>query len=447
MSSQNNDIPEDFKMTELGLLPKEWVVVKLGDIVNFTSKPRGLDISSCTEVPFIPMEAISSDGSGHFRYNIKPGRDITSGVYCERGDLLLAKITPCLENGKQCLLSIDDLPNSFAYTTTEVYPLRADQNVIDSRLLFYYFLYPPARRELAAKMEGTTGRQRLPKHVVRNMILPLPPLPEQRAIVGVLSTIQEAIETQDKIIAAARELKKSLMRHLFTYGPVSVSEAEKVPLKETEIGPLPEHWEIKRISEVCQVKGSTISLPELIEQDTKDNTHAVVHGIKVSDMTLRGNEREISKANIEARLPEQLAKKVSVPANSVIFPKRGAAIATNKKRLTTTWTALDPNLIAVVPIKEVGSKYLFYWFLTIDISKLQSPGPTPQLNRKDVDPVLLPLPPQTEQQEIVRMVSAVDNKIESEENRKAALQTLFKTMLHLLMTGKVRVKEMEAQVS
>ncbi len=418
MSSQNNDIPEGFKMTELGLLPKEWVVVKLGDIVNFTSKPRGLDISSCTEVPFIPMEAISSDGSGHFRFNIKPGRDIASGVYCERGDLLLAKITPCLENGKQCLLSINDLPNSFAYTTTEVYPLRADQSVIDSRFLFYYFLYPPARRELAAKMEGTTGRQRLPKHVVRNMILPLPTLPEQKAIAGVLSAIQKAIAAQDKIIAAARELKKSLMRHLFTYGPVPVAEAEKVPLKETEIGPVPEHWEVKSLIDAATLQRGK----DLPKQNQVPGQYPIV-----------GSSGIIGYHNE--------------------FVCSGPGVVTGRSGSIGNFAYVEENYwphntgLYVKDFHGNNRKFVYYLLHLVDFHKYATGVSVPTLNRNFVHSALVAIPPIPEQQEIARMLSSVDNKIEAEEKSKAALQTLFKTMLHSLMTGKVRVKELEAQVS
>ena len=66
-------------------------------------------------------------------------------------------------------------------------------------------------------MEGTTGRQRLPRHVLEHMKIPLPPLPEQKKIAAVLSAIQEAKEKTEEIIKATKELKKSLMKHLFTY--------------------------------------------------------------------------------------------------------------------------------------------------------------------------------------------------------------------------------------
>lgn len=214
--------------------------------------------------------------------------------------------------------------------------------------------------------------------------------------------------------------------------------------KMTEIGLVPENWELKRISEVCQVKGSTISLSELIEQDTKNNKDAVVHGIKVSDMNLVGNEWEISRANIEARLPAQRVIRLSIPAKSVIFPKRGAAIATNKKRLTSTWTALDPNLIAVIPTKVLDCYYLLYWFNSIDISKFQSPGPTPQLNRKDVDPVLMPLPPLPEQKAIAGVLSTIQKAIETQDKIIAAAKELKKSLMrHLFTYGPVPVAEAE----
>jgi type I restriction enzyme S subunit len=233
------------------------------------------------------------------------------------------------------------------------------------------------------------------------------------------------------------------MRHLFTYGPVPAGAAESVPLTETEIGLVPEGWEVEKISRTCKVKSSSIALPTLPSMGTGNDADFLVHGIKVSDMNLPQNEREILGANIEVRLPKGVAEKKAIPPMSTVFPKRGAAIATNKKRLTTTWTILDPNLIAVVPGSGVNPYFLYYWFLIFDIKSIQSPGPTPQLNKKDVEPVQFPLPPLHTQQKIASILSTVDKKIEAEENKKIALDELFKSLLHNLMTGKIRVNHLE----
>ena len=153
----------DYIDTSLGSLPKEWKVVRLREVASFTRKPRGLHLP--LNIPFIPMELVPQ---GHVYINSYEFRDeVSSGTYCEKGDFLLPKITPSFENGKQGI--IGEIPGRFAYATTEVIPIKASSS-LDRLYLFYYFLQHPVRADLAGKMEGTTGRQRIPKPVVSNMI-------------------------------------------------------------------------------------------------------------------------------------------------------------------------------------------------------------------------------------------------------------------------------------
>ena len=252
MQQPNTVKPEkEFKQTEIGLIPEEWEVVKLGDAYEFSKKPKEIDIKKYSKIPFIPMEFIPDDEIYCKRYILKKSEEIRSGTFFLKGDLLLAKITPSFENGKQGI--VNDLPLNFGYATTEVWTLHNTEKS-DILYLFYYLKKEDVRREIASKMEGSTGRQRVPKNVIQNFLIPLPSLPEQKKIARVLSTIQEAKERTEAVIKAAKELKKSLMKYLFTYGPVPLNEAENVKLKETEIGLIPEEWEVAKLGDITKEK-------------------------------------------------------------------------------------------------------------------------------------------------------------------------------------------------
>lgn len=141
--------------------PLDWQISTIGNEVVFTRKPIDLKIHDGKEVPFIPMDLLPSEGLQTKQFIFRKGSELTSGVFFNEGDLLLAKITPCLENGKQAIAT--GIPGGWGYATTEVFPIRPNRVVID--FLAFYLRNPSVRQELASKMQGATGRQRLPREV------------------------------------------------------------------------------------------------------------------------------------------------------------------------------------------------------------------------------------------------------------------------------------------
>ena len=211
--------------TEIGLVPEGWGVVRLGDVAEFSRKSRSLNINKCSKIPFIPMEYIPAEEIYSGEYDLKNAEEIKSGTFFFKGDLLVAKITPSFENGKQCI--VDDIPTDFGYATTEVWPLR-ETNAIKILYLFYYLKRHNIRSDIAGKMEGSTGRQRVPKNVLKNVLMSLPPLPTQQKIAYILSTVDKKIEAEENKKKALNELFKSLLHNLMT-AKIRVNHPEAIP--------------------------------------------------------------------------------------------------------------------------------------------------------------------------------------------------------------------------
>lgn len=413
---------------ELGTLPAEWEVAALCDKYVFTQKPRGLRYDSFESIPFVPMELIPFRKIAFHNYTLKKPNEFSSGTYFEAGDFLLPKITPSFENGKQGI--IPELPNGFGVATTEVIPIKQIDGVSDTGYLFYYLLKDDVRSALAGKMEGSTGRQRLSKAVVESLHIPFPPLAEQRAIARVLSTIQRAIETQDKLVSAARELKKSLLRQLFTQG-LDANGA----VKETEIGVMPEHWEPVAFGDVVQIATGQI--------DPRQEPY--LHMLHIGPENIESGSGRI----LEPRTAEELrliSGNYFFTPEDVLYSKirpylRKAAVPTFSGTCSADIYPLKPKS------NDLDRVFLFYFLLTDPFTKhatsFQSRTRIPKINREQLGQARIPIPLLSEQREIARILATVDKKIETEEKRRAALQTLFKTMLQQLMTGQIRVLAMK----
>ncbi len=377
------------------------------------------------DTPYIGLEHLAQ-GFPAFVGRGKESEVKSSKTAFKVGDILFGKLRPYLRKGVQA--DFDGV------CSTDILAFRAKDSCEAEFLKFVIH-----SDEFVAHAKSTTSGVQHPRTSwpsLREFRLSLPPLPEQKKIAHILSTVQWAIEAQKRIIQTTTELKKSLMHKLFTEG------LRNEPQKQTEIGPIPESWETPTIESVCTIKASAMSYKQLEDAPNVSNGVLVI-GIKVSDMNLPGNEIEFRSANLERQLSEKEALKRTVPENSIVFPKRGAAIATNKKRLTTGRTVLDPNLIAVMPSEAVNHQYLFHWFNTFDLKKITDPGPTPQLNKKDIAPLKFPLPPIDEQEAIATAIDATNEKTTLHTRKRDQLQDIFRALLHELMTAKRRVHKLK----
>ncbi|NAS89255.1 hypothetical protein C4E24_05895 [ANME-1 cluster archaeon AG-394-G21] len=220
-NAQNSKNSIKLKETEIRLMPGEWDVVRVKDVFELSRKPRNLSIEGNEEIPFIPMELISEDSKTVYGWQIKKDSEISSGTFVFKNDLIIAKITPSFENGKQAV--VDNLPTDYGYATTEVWPLHPKDNRVIVEHLYSYLKIPNVRTTMASKMEGTTGRQRLPRHVVENLIIPLPPIPIQQKIASILSAVDKKIEVEQTKRQSLDVLFKSLLHNLMT-GKLRVTE-------------------------------------------------------------------------------------------------------------------------------------------------------------------------------------------------------------------------------
>jgi len=217
-SADVQDLPDGYRKSELGPLPEEWRVVRLGEVAEIG--PARIRGESRDLLPFIPMSLIPEGGITINRWELKSPEEIRSGLIILEGDFLFAKITPCLENGKQGI--VKNIPGGWGYATTEVLPIRPKEGLL-TEYLALYTLQPELRNELASKMEGTTGRQRLPKSVLLSLPIPLPPLAEQREIARILQAVDRRIAAEEAWREALDALFHTLLHHLMT-GKVRVPQ-------------------------------------------------------------------------------------------------------------------------------------------------------------------------------------------------------------------------------
>lgn len=402
------------------------VWARVGDSYSVTRKPRGLDVGSVAEVPFAAMEAIPQGGAYDPSFTMKTPAAITSGTYFERGDLLIAKITPSFENGKQAIARA--LPAPFGFATTEVIPLRPGKPGQDPRLLFFYLLHPDVRHYVADRMEGSTGRQRVPEGVLLDLPIPDIDPDDQTGIADALETIHAAAAAELHAEHNAIALKGAAMNAIFSRG------LRNEPLKETEIGTMPESWALDRLGlRHTVVSGGTPS--RVNPAFWTGGTIPWVKTTEVDYCVIKEAEEHITPLGLE-----QSAAKL-LQAGTLLMAMYGQGVTRGKVAVLGIDAACNQACAAITPKDNAILPRYLYHFLSWRYEAIRSlahGGQQQNLNLEIVRDLPVAYPPATdEQQEVITILDTIDRKIELHRAKRTVLEELFSSLLHKLMTGEI----------
>ena len=309
-----------------------------------------------------------------------------------------------------------------------------DNDKYDIKFLAYQLGTDSIQQYVEMNKRGATIKG-ITRDCLEQIRLNLPPLPEQKKIAHILSTVQRAIEAQERIIQTTTELKKATMHKLFTEG------LRNEPQKQTEIGPVPESWEVVELGSLAKVgNGSTPKRAN--EAYWEGGTVPWLNSTKIHDrFIIEADQFVTPQAVKECHLPK-------VAPNSLLIAITGQGKTLGNSAITRIETCINQHLAyAQFHSPKIVPDFAL-WFMQTRYEYLRSiahgGGSTKgALTCGFLKTLLIPVPSTDEQKEIVTVFQTLEDKQGSAASKQYALQDLFRTLLHELMTAKTRVHEIK----
>ncbi len=403
----------------IGEIPSRWDVKKLKYIsfINPSKACSNYSQESQELATFLPMEAVEANGSFSIAIQ-KPISELWNGfTYFEINDVILAKITPCFENGKGAHL--DNLGSQVGFGSTEFHVLRYVSNKSDARFLYYITKSYRFCNMGQALMTGAAGQKRVPSSFLEEYIQEVPPLPEQQTIADFLddktAKIDNLICIKRKQIELLKEQRTAVINHAVTKGL-----DPNAPMKDSGIewlGEIPEHWEVANLKRITQfLYGNSLSNENRLDGNVPvygSNGITGYHNQSITDAPciIIGRKGSFGKINY--------SDICCFPIDTTYFVDKSATIH--------------------------NVRWLFYSLQTLELDGFSKDSAVPGLSREDAYSKVMLLPPINEQQSIVDFLEGETERIDvaiSKAEKQIELLTEYRTaLISEAVTGKIKVRE------
>ncbi len=396
-------------------LPTGWQWVRLGDVCEINPcRTRHFTRSSNELTTFIPMSSVNGKSGAIIKPEVVPYSKVAKGyTYFEENDVLFAKITPCMQNGKHIIAR--NLIDGIGFGSTEFHVLRPDSEVLPE-WIYFFIRQPLFLKEATSYFTGAVGQQRVPKEFLSDYIIPLAPLSEQKRITSKIQELMQEIDKTrtacEKQLEAAKALPSAYLREVF-----ESEEAKK--------------WERKRLGELCEVvTGNTPS------RNISNNYGAYIPWIKPEDL-----DKEMYISDSKEYLSELgVTQSRVLPAGTVLVSCIGNL---GKTAIAGCKLATNQQINSLIPSPQINSEYLYFCSHTLKetLEKLASSTTLEIVNKNIFSSVKIPFPTLAVQQCIaIRLkekMSEVEKLKTSIEKQLEAINALPQTILRKAFRGEL----------
>ncbi|MEO5334243.1 MAG: restriction endonuclease subunit S [Magnetococcus sp. YQC-5] len=389
--------------------PEEWREVCLLDVCQIN--PRMLTNerpSSDTQVTFVPMAAVDEERGRIAKPEMRDYVDVANGYTSFReGDILFAKVTPCMENGKAAI--VHGLTNGLGFGSTEFHVLRPGPYLL-ADYIFHFIRQPWFREQAAAAFVGTGGLQRVPPEFFNRVKLPLPPLLEQHRIVEILKEAESIKRLRIKCSNFLAPTKRSLFVNLFG------SPSPRINSK----------WDIVYLGDYVEVAtGGTPS------RDKSSNFGTMYSWVKSTDLTdslIENTGEALTRTGLQSCNAKLL------PPESILIAMYGQGQTRGRTGKLAIEACCNQACAALLPSEAFYPDYLWVWFqISYDfVRSLGRGGQQENLNLDLIRSIRIPKPPI----ELQRRFADQLDELHKVEQGIVASSTLKSSLLqHLVIEG------------
>jgi type I restriction enzyme S subunit len=410
----------------------KWHQTSVGEFVDFNPPEK---ITKGAKSRKIPMDKL---GVFQRKINGSEFSDYSAGPKFRNGDTLVAKITPCLENGKTAFVDILE-ENEVAFGSSEFIVLRENEQS-DKRFIYYLARSPLFREKAISCMEGTSGRKRVNEGALKRQEILVPDIPSQQKIASVLSALDDKIEMNNKINTELEAMSKTLYDYWFvqfdfpdTEGKPYKSSGGEMVYDEVLKREIPKRWEVKDLSDI----ESNIVTGKTPSTSVAENFNGIVPFICIGDVrgTMHIIKTEITLSQAGAN--SQHNKYIPEGAICVTCIASPGLVGFATKASQT-----NQQLNSVV-CKNKENRYFLYFYLTdyFKFSSAKTGNTFANMNKGDFSSIPVVKPDKVLLLKFSETLESSINKILNNSKQNQKLASLRDWLLPMLMNGQVTVVE------